>query len=348
MPQNPAPPYAARRARVAAALRAAGGGIAIVPTAPERQRNSDNDHPYRHGSDFHYLTGFAEPDAWLIICSDGRTTLLCRPKDIERELWDGIRLGPDAAPAALGVDAGVRTRPPRPDDGRRACRPAGRLVVVRHARARRAGRAAGSRGCAPRAPGRRARRTRSTTSRPCWRDARRQGRRRARDHAPRRRDQRRCACARDALLRSRFAPSPARRSPEYEIEAELLHEFRRHGAEGPAYGVDRRRRRQHLHPPLQPRGDAPAGRRALPRSTPAASSTATPATSRAPFPPTAASTRRSASSTTWSRQRSAPRSPRRGQARASAMRTPPRCACSLQGMLDSGLLNRTSSAISTR
>ena len=107
MSASPSSPFAVRRARIAAALREAGGGVAIVPTAPERQRNSDNDHPYRHGSDFHYLTGFAEPGAWLLVGSDGRTTLACRPKDVERELWDGIRLGPGAAPAALGVDDAV-------------------------------------------------------------------------------------------------------------------------------------------------------------------------------------------------------------------------------------------------
>src|SRR4029079_19592620 len=107
MSAPPSSPFVARRARIAAALREAGGGVALVPTAPERQRNSDNDHPYRHGSDFHYLTGFAERCAWLCIGSDGRSTLACRPKDVERELWDGIRLGPDAAPAALGVDAAV-------------------------------------------------------------------------------------------------------------------------------------------------------------------------------------------------------------------------------------------------
>src|SRR3954449_7120823 len=98
---------ASRRARLAAAMRDAGGGVALLPTAPERQRNSDNDHPYRHGSDFHYLTGFAEPGAWLLIAADGRSTLACRAKDVERELWDGIRLGPDAAPATLGVDDAV-------------------------------------------------------------------------------------------------------------------------------------------------------------------------------------------------------------------------------------------------
>ncbi|MCL1960406.1 MAG: aminopeptidase P N-terminal domain-containing protein [Desulfovibrionaceae bacterium] len=94
--------YAARRARVAAQL--GDGGIAIVPTAPERPRNRDADFPFRHDSYFYYLTGFAEPGAWLVLTGDGHSLLFCRPKDMERETWDGIRLGPDAAPAALGVD----------------------------------------------------------------------------------------------------------------------------------------------------------------------------------------------------------------------------------------------------
>ena len=95
--------YAQRRARVAAALGQ--DGIAIVPTAPERQRNRDSDFLYRHDSYFYYLTGFTEPNACLLITGDGRSTLFCQPKDMEREVWDGIRLGPEAAPATLGVDA---------------------------------------------------------------------------------------------------------------------------------------------------------------------------------------------------------------------------------------------------
>jgi Xaa-Pro aminopeptidase len=86
---------------VAAQLGA--GGIAIVPTAPERQRNRDSDFLYRHDSYFYYLTGFTEPHATLVITAEGEATLFCQPKDLEREIWDGIRLGPDAAPAALGV-----------------------------------------------------------------------------------------------------------------------------------------------------------------------------------------------------------------------------------------------------
>ncbi len=93
--------YAQRRARVAAQLGA--GGIAIVPTAPERQRNRDSDFLYRHDSYFYYLTGFTEPNATLVITAEGEATLFCQPKDIEREIWDGIRLGPDAAPAFLGL-----------------------------------------------------------------------------------------------------------------------------------------------------------------------------------------------------------------------------------------------------
>lgn len=95
--------YAQRRARMAQQLGA--NGIALIPTAPERPRNRDTDFLYRHDSYFYYLTGFTEPNAWLVVTGDGRSTLFCQPKDLEREIWDGYRLGPDAAPGALGVQA---------------------------------------------------------------------------------------------------------------------------------------------------------------------------------------------------------------------------------------------------
>jgi Xaa-Pro aminopeptidase len=94
--------YAQRRARLAAQL--GGNGIAIVPTAPERQRNRDSDFLYRHDSYFYYLTGFTEPNAWLVVTSDGKSNLFCQPKDLEREIWDGYRLGPEAALGALAMD----------------------------------------------------------------------------------------------------------------------------------------------------------------------------------------------------------------------------------------------------
>ncbi|WCM92938.1 aminopeptidase P N-terminal domain-containing protein [Acidovorax sp. NCPPB 2350] len=95
--------YARRRAHLASLLGE--GGIAIVPTAPERARNRDSEFLYRHDSYFHYLTGFTEPQACLVLTADGRSTLFCQPKDLEREIWDGYRLGPEAAVAALGVEA---------------------------------------------------------------------------------------------------------------------------------------------------------------------------------------------------------------------------------------------------
>ena len=103
-PSTPATVYQKRRASVAKALKAAGGGVALLPTAPEAPRNRDADFPYRHDSYFYYLTGFTEPDSWLAIEASGKTTMFCRSKDMEREIWDGIRLGPKAAPESLGVD----------------------------------------------------------------------------------------------------------------------------------------------------------------------------------------------------------------------------------------------------
>lgn len=91
--------------RAALARQIGPGGIAILPTAPEQQRNRDSDFLFRHDSYFYYLSGFTEPHAWLVIDGKGHTTLFCQPKDLEREIWDGVRVGPEAAPQTLGVDA---------------------------------------------------------------------------------------------------------------------------------------------------------------------------------------------------------------------------------------------------
>lgn len=102
--------YRKRRERVLAALRAAGGGVAIVPTAPEVMRNRDADYPYRHDSYFYYLTGFTEPQALLVLDAsaggnDPASVLFCRAKNAEREIWDGFRFGPEGAREAFGFDA---------------------------------------------------------------------------------------------------------------------------------------------------------------------------------------------------------------------------------------------------
>jgi Xaa-Pro aminopeptidase len=100
--------YAQRRKRLADHLRATStSAVAIIPTAPERSRNRDSDFPYRHDSYFFYLSGFTEPNACLVIDANGHTSLFCQPKDLEREIWDGYRLGPEAASPTLGVDVAM-------------------------------------------------------------------------------------------------------------------------------------------------------------------------------------------------------------------------------------------------
>ena len=83
-----------------------GGGVAVLSTAPERTRNRDAHYPYRFDSYFYYLTGFAEPEAVLVVIagSEPRSILFCRDKDPERETWDGFRFGPAAARVEFGFD----------------------------------------------------------------------------------------------------------------------------------------------------------------------------------------------------------------------------------------------------
>lgn len=98
--------YRARRERLLDQMTRQGGGVAVVPTAPEVARNRDSDYPYRHDSYFYYLTGFTEPEAALVLDSRNRSaTLFCRSKNEEREIWDGYRFGPDAARETFGFDA---------------------------------------------------------------------------------------------------------------------------------------------------------------------------------------------------------------------------------------------------
>ncbi|HVJ11563.1 MAG TPA: aminopeptidase P N-terminal domain-containing protein [Burkholderiales bacterium] len=94
------PAYADRRRRLAAAL---GDGVAVIPTAPERVRNRDTHFPYRFDSHFYYLTGFAEPEA-VVVLMQGKSILFCREKNMEREIWDGFRYGPEAARERFGFD----------------------------------------------------------------------------------------------------------------------------------------------------------------------------------------------------------------------------------------------------
>ena len=95
--------HGARRAGLAQAMQ---GGIAVLPTAPERVRNRDTHYPYRYDSHFYYLSGFPEPEAVLVIVAGAqpRSLLFCRAKNEERETWDGFRFGPEAARERFGFD----------------------------------------------------------------------------------------------------------------------------------------------------------------------------------------------------------------------------------------------------
>ncbi|MFM9834812.1 MAG: aminopeptidase P N-terminal domain-containing protein [Methylophilaceae bacterium] len=83
-----------------------GEGIAIIPTAPEVIRNRDSHYPYRFDSHFYYLTGFKEPESVLALIAgkENKSILFCRDKDMDREIWDGFRYGPEAAKAEFGFD----------------------------------------------------------------------------------------------------------------------------------------------------------------------------------------------------------------------------------------------------
>jgi len=95
--------YAKRRARLLSQMQQ---GIAIIPTAPEVARNADTHYSYRHDSNFYYLTGFTEPEAVVVLVAgdEPRSILFCREKNLEREIWDGHRVGPDAAREQFGFD----------------------------------------------------------------------------------------------------------------------------------------------------------------------------------------------------------------------------------------------------
>jgi Xaa-Pro aminopeptidase len=98
--------YAMRRAVVLDAIAKQGDdAVLVLPATPVFPRNNDVDHDYRQDSDLHYLTGFAEPESILVLSARGRkTTMFVRPRDAEREVWDGPRAGVEGAKAIYGAD----------------------------------------------------------------------------------------------------------------------------------------------------------------------------------------------------------------------------------------------------
>ncbi len=96
-------PFVERRR---ALMQRMGSGLAVIPTAPERLRNRDSDYLYRFDSYFYYLSAFPEPEALLVLIAgdEPRSIIFCRDKNAERELWEGFRFGPEAAREQFGFD----------------------------------------------------------------------------------------------------------------------------------------------------------------------------------------------------------------------------------------------------
>lgn len=205
-------------------------GIAIVPTAPVRMRNRDSDYLYRFDSYFYYLTGFAEPESVLVLLAgeEPKSILFCRERSPERELWDGIRHGPEGAKAAFGFDEAY------PIQALDETMP--RLLANQPALYYAPGADAGWDARVMSWLNQVRSQTRAGITAPAEiRDVRADldDMRVIKDDGEIAVMRRAAAISAAAHERAMRATRPGR--SEYEIEAELLYEFRRHGAQFPAY-----------------------------------------------------------------------------------------------------------------
>ncbi|APE30913.1 Xaa-Pro aminopeptidase [Halomonas aestuarii] len=97
--------YRARRRALMARLP--DGCAVLLPGASLVTRSRDSEFPFRQDSDFHYLTGYPEPDALLLLLpgrEDGESVLFCQDRDPELEAWTGLRLGAEGAVREHGID----------------------------------------------------------------------------------------------------------------------------------------------------------------------------------------------------------------------------------------------------
>jgi Xaa-Pro aminopeptidase len=96
--------FATRRQQL---LDVMGAGVAMFASAPLAVRNNDVEHPYRQDSDLYYLTGLEEPESVLLLTNqheEHQTILFVRPRKREREIWDGPRAGIEGAVTSFGAD----------------------------------------------------------------------------------------------------------------------------------------------------------------------------------------------------------------------------------------------------
>lgn len=99
--------YAARRARVFEAMERLGGGVMLLPAADEKVRNADNEYLFRQDSDYAWTVGLDEPQGGaLLVARDGqrKLVLFVRPRDKEKEIWNGRREGVEGARERWGAD----------------------------------------------------------------------------------------------------------------------------------------------------------------------------------------------------------------------------------------------------
>jgi len=104
-PRNPSSGQFKRRREEL--MQRMGGGMAIFPSAPTAVRNSDVEHEYRQDTDFYYLTGFEEPNAVAVLAPDHpehKFVLFVQPKDRDKEVWTGWRVGPERTKEEYGAD----------------------------------------------------------------------------------------------------------------------------------------------------------------------------------------------------------------------------------------------------
>ncbi|MDO6720778.1 Xaa-Pro aminopeptidase [Psychrosphaera sp. 1_MG-2023] len=97
--------FVTRRNRLLAQM--APNSVAIIPAANELTRSNDTEFPFRQNSDFQYLTNFPEPDAWLVLeksLDTTSSTLVCRVKDKVAEIWQGRRIGAEVAKQQFEFD----------------------------------------------------------------------------------------------------------------------------------------------------------------------------------------------------------------------------------------------------
>jgi Xaa-Pro aminopeptidase len=85
--------------------------VAIIPSAREAVRSNDTQYRFRQDSDFYYLTGFEEPESIAVMAPsrEQQYTLFVRPRDPEREIWDGRRAGTEGAKGEYGANQAFPT-----------------------------------------------------------------------------------------------------------------------------------------------------------------------------------------------------------------------------------------------